>query len=49
MREQNIIFFPSNKNQKPFVYNPKTGTLINKQKQNKIEKTPKKKCVVIIK
>ena len=48
MREQNIIFFPSNKNQKPFVYNPKTGTL-DKQKQNKIEKIPKKKYVVIIK
>ena len=49
MRDQNIIFFPPNKKQKPFVYNPKTGTLLDKQKHNKIEKIPKKKYVVIIK
>ena len=49
MRDQNIIFFPPHKNQKPFVYNPKNGTLVDKQKQNKIEKMPKKKYLVIIK
>ena len=49
MREQNIIFFPQEKNRKPFIYNPKSGANIIKKPDNKIEKIPKKKYNVIIK
>ena len=46
MRDQNIIFFPPNKYQKPFVYNPRNGNIIDKKKQNKIEKIPKKNILL---
>jgi hypothetical protein len=49
MRKQNradILFFPTSKHKKPFLYNP-VFDIIQTKKKNKIEKPCKIKCPII--